>query len=236
MNNAERFLNAFSQIEHELHRILDLKEHWRFFDLIRKAAKLNPVIERFKYDLKEYGELRNAIVHDRTGGEVIAQPNNEVVENLERIVSLLLEPPKVLPLFQKEVLTLSISDALSNAIKQMSHFSYSQVAIRENDAVVTMLTSNMLIRWLGETLHDENFDLNAISVGDVLSEVGREDNFRLVAAHATLFEVLDLFSQHQNEGKKLESVLITEHSHPHEPFLGIITNRDLPKLQQELKS
>ncbi|MEW5784117.1 MAG: CBS domain-containing protein [Bacillota bacterium] len=233
-SNADRFLNAYAVIEHEMQKMLDLKDRRRFYDLIDKAARVNPVINRYKFDLKEYGDLRNAIVHDRADGQVIAEPNNDAVAAIERIAGMLLEPPRVVPLFQKRVLTLSASEAVTRAVKEMSRHAYTQVPLIEADTMIGLLTSNMIVKWMGKSLTDGSLDLEQTTLGDVLRIVGHEDNYRLVSINTSLFKVVDLFYRCQVEGNKLEAVLITEHANTSEPLIGIITNRDLPLVQREL--
>lgn len=235
LRNAERFLNAYSAIEHEMERILDLKDHRRFFELVEKSARINPVIERFRFDLKEYSELRNAIVHDRAGGEIIAEPIDDVVVQIERIAELLLEPPKVSPLFLKEVLTFSLSHPVSRAIREFSRMSYTQAPILDDEVMVGLLTSNMIVKWMGISLIKDSFDIEKTTLNDVLKIVGHEGNYEVVPVNKSLFEIPRLFYSWQQEGKKLEAVLITQNGEAGEPLLGIITNRDLPLIHRELE-
>ncbi len=234
-NNSERFLKAFSAIEHEMARILKLKNHRRFFELIDKSARLNPVIERYRFDLKEYGELRNAIVHDRSGGEVIAEPNDNVVVQIEQIARLLLEPPKVAPLFLKEVFALSVDDPISRAIRELSRRSFTQVPVLENGKMIGLLTSNMIIKWMGLSLADSSLDIDNINLQDVVRKVGHENNYEVVPVNQSLFELPDMFYRWQQKGSKLEAVLITQNGDLSEPLLGIITNRDLPLVQRAME-
>jgi len=235
LSNAERFLNAYSAIEHEMERILNLKEHRRFFELIERSARVNPVIERYRFDLKEYSELRNAIVHDRSGGEIIAVPIDEVVAHIERIAALLLEPPMVAPLFLKEVLTLSVSYPVSRAIRNFSRMSYTQAPLLDGDTMVGLITSNMLVKWMGISLANDSFDIEKTTLQDVVKTVGNEGNYEVVSVNKSLFEIPNLFYCWQQEGKKLEAVIITQHGAVTEPLLGIITNRDLPLVHRELE-
>jgi CBS domain-containing protein len=234
LSNAERFLNAYAVIEHELQRILDLKDHRRFYDMVDMAARINPVIGRYKFDLREYGDLRNAIVHDRADGKIIAIPNDEAVESIEAIVRALLEPPKVIPLFQKEVLTLSTGDPMTRAIRLMSKHAYSQAPVLDRGAIAGMITSNLIVRWMGAGLAEDRFDLDKTTVGDVLRDAKGGDYFEIIPASTSLYDIPDLFFRYQMEGGKLEAVLITRHGGRGEPLLGIITNRDLPLVQREL--
>ena len=216
-------------------RILNLKNHRRFFELIDKSARVNPIIERYRFDLKEYGELRNAIVHDRSGGEIIAEPNDYAVSHIEQIARLLLEPPKVAPLFLKEVLALSASDPISRAIRELSRMSYTQVPVLGNGETICLLTSNMIVKWMGLSLADDTFDISATTLQDVIKKVGHESNYEVVSVNQSLIEIPDMFYRWQQEGKKLEAVLITQHGKLSGKLQGIITNRDLPLVHKALE-
>lgn len=233
--NSERFLQAYSDIEHEMARMLKLKDHRRFFELIDKSAKINPVVERYRFDLKEYGELRNAIVHDRAGGAVIAEPNDHAVEHIEHIARLLLKPPRVAPLFLKDVLTLSVDDTISRAIRELSRMSYSQLPVKHKDETVCLLTSNMIIRWMGKILAKGELDIEHTSLKDVIEIAGYEENYEVVSVNKSLLDIPDLFYHWQQQGKKLEAVLITQNGEITEPLAGIITNRDLPQVHKALE-
>ncbi|NMA65172.1 MAG: CBS domain-containing protein [Clostridiaceae bacterium] len=234
MTNADRFLNAYAQIEHELQKCLDLKRHRRFYDLLDLTCKDNPVINKYKFDLRKFGDLRNAIVHDRADGEVIAQPNDDVVKKIEKIARLLLRPPLVVPLFQKEVATISFDAPLSRAIKAMGKYNYSQLPVMKDNKIAGLLTSNMVVRWMGARLEKEIYNLQEAYVWDVLPFSGAKDNYRVVPATTSLFDVQELFFRYQVKVHKLEAVLITRKGKLDEQILGIITNLDLPLLQREL--
>jgi len=69
----------------------------------------------------------------------------------------------------------------------------------------------------------------------VVEIAGHEDNYVAVSVNKSLFEIPDLFYHWQQEGKKLEAVLITQNGSLSESIIGIITNRDLPLVHRELE-
>ncbi len=72
--NSDQFLDAFSRIEKLLRRMVDGRRVDSFTFLVREAAKRSATVRRVEQDLLEYADLRNAIVHERGGGFVIAEP------------------------------------------------------------------------------------------------------------------------------------------------------------------
>lgn len=75
MLNSERFLNAFNSIEHSLRKLAKKEKGTRFYKLVNIASEHYQIVQHFSNDLKEFADLRNAIVHERTDGHVIAEPN-----------------------------------------------------------------------------------------------------------------------------------------------------------------
>src|SRR5690625_3964553 len=103
--NSRRFLNAFIDIERALKTISKNTRNRPFYQLITDAAKYDPFVRDISVELREYGDLRNAIVHERINNAPIAEPHEEVVERLELIRDLLQTPPRVAPVFIREVVT-----------------------------------------------------------------------------------------------------------------------------------
>ena len=95
MTNAQRFLNAYNTLDHSLRTQYNFKRTIAFSDVIRRSVMLNSVIRKYEDDLIDYGRLRNAIVHSGNEQEIIAEPNTNVVEKLEKIAQIVSTPPKV---------------------------------------------------------------------------------------------------------------------------------------------
>jgi hypothetical protein len=79
MTYSGRFLNASAPIEKHLRTIVDGERYVTFAALVDKASAGSAVVRRYRDDLREYGDLRNAIVHERSDGYPIAEPHANVV-------------------------------------------------------------------------------------------------------------------------------------------------------------
>lgn len=233
INNAERFLNAYAQIEQTLRKIVAPDRFLKFYELVKCACRTEPLVREYRVDLLEFGELRNAIVHNRTDGRIIAEPDDEAVAAIERIAAHLSEPPRVVPLFQKKVITVAGGDPISEAVKLLYRYSYSQLPVTENGITVALLTTNTITRWLGKSLENK-VSLEETAVDTVLEYTEHGDNFKFAGAGTTLFEIQDLFYWYYQRGKRLDAILITSTGSSAEPLLGIVTMRDLPLVQKEL--
>ncbi len=233
-SNAERFLDAYCRIEQTLRKIVAPDRFLKFYELVNCAGKTEPLVKEYRADLLEFGELRNAIVHNRADGRIIAEPDDEAVAAIERIAAPLSAPPRVLPLFKKKVITVEGRDPISKAVRLLYRHSFSQLPVTDKGVTVALLTSNTITRWLGESFESKVYPGDT-AVAAVLEYTEHKDNFKFVGSTATLFEIRDLFYGYYQRGKRLDAILITSTGHPAEPLMGIITLRDLPLVQKELE-
>ena len=82
MTNAEQFLEHYAAIERYMRRVYGSPGQYdTFLQLITKAEKQHSIIKYYASDLREYGELRNAIIHNRApdSNAIIAEPHSFVV-------------------------------------------------------------------------------------------------------------------------------------------------------------
>jgi len=229
--NADRFLKAYNQIDDNLRELLGIERgRWGFAYVVDQAAKRHSVVRRYADDLKEYGALRNAIVHDRDyPTRVIAEPHIEVVETLERLVTVILNPPRVFPLFSRDVRRLEADDPVGKLLRFVRQQRYSQFPVFRGHRFVGLLTSRCIAEWLADSVTNGSVTFDGVTVEDVLAHgdpKGRDVEF--VSKEATWYDAAERFTP--GPGKRrvmLEAILITETGRESEQLLGIITPRDL---------
>lgn len=236
ITNSERFLQAFGAIERQLRIMTGLEKRARFYTLVDKGAESNAAVRRFSDDLKEFADLRNAIVHERTDAHVLAEPNDRAVRQIEYIQDLLEHPPRVIPTFQKHVHHMTTDDPIAVAAYLMRQHGFSQLPIYDADGFRALLTTDDITRWLGECAPTGAVDLETTTIGRVLACHCEEngDNHMFVGRDATLFEVLEAFRACERCGSRLAAILITEQGRPSQDLLGIITIWDLPQIYEHM--
>ena len=72
------------------------------------------------------------------------------------------------------------------------------------------------------------------SVAKVMKHQEDRENYKFMAANATVPEALAEFDDFQRRGKRSEAILITNTGRPTEPLRGIVTIHDIPELNQAI--
>ena len=129
---SDRFLSAFSRIEHCIRKMAGGSIRDRFSDLLSSAVQKNVSVRPFENDLREFAELRNAIVHERGGGYPIAEPHQATVEKLEKIALLISQPPTVESIDSRQVITCCPEDPIGKSARAMFERKFSQLPVYQD--------------------------------------------------------------------------------------------------------
>jgi predicted transcriptional regulator len=120
-------------------------------------------------------------------------------------------------------------------MKQMAAGSFSQLPVYKATRLVGLLTTDTVARWLGDCFARDGGVLDEVKVGAVLKYAEFPDNFGLLAPKDSVFDAVQLFRQHQENGTRCDAILITRGAARDQLPIGIITPFDLPKLYQAIK-
>ena len=233
---GERFLAAYNVIERALRRkIGDPGGRESFRRLVDLLSSRDFAVRKFREDLVEFAELRNAIVHDRMSPDyLIAVPLEETVDKIEKIASVIEEPPLVYPRFGRKVVRFDAKDEMESVLKAMASTGYTQFPVYDGGAYVGLLTDGGVARWLasavagGEAGEGGLDKLKRVKVQEVLKSEKNPDRARFVSRRATVYEAEHLFTVLGNGPKwRTAALLITENGDPFEELLGVITPSDL---------
>ena len=232
VKNSDRFIVSYNRIEKLLAEKVDENGYFPFYRLIDKVKITNSVVRKYEDDLREFGDLRNAIVHNRTGIDyVIAEPHDETVELIEQIEQKLSNPLSVGALFGCKVHTLQSEDPLTSALKLMSDNKFSQVPIYQNGKFQGLITAAGITYWLAGQSTDDTIPREIPTLSDVYNYEKRKESFEFVERDLSVYEAEDYFKRAISRGTRLEALLITENAHTDGELIGIITPFDLLKIK-----
>ncbi|WP_316571417.1 CBS domain-containing protein [Neobacillus sp. YIM B06451] len=228
MKNSERFLSAFNLIEKHISRKRETSEYVPFKKAIEKAVPGDPIIRRYQYDLLEFADLRNAIVHERTDPNfVIAEPHDSTVLKIERIQNELINPKLVLPAFGSEVIIFQTNNSLTDMLKMIREKAFSQFPIYNRDNFVGLISENGITNWLAKHVEEDVFSLMETSLESILDCEENKDNFHFISRNTTVIEAEEIFKDFFANGSKIDALLITHNGKSTESLLGIITTWDI---------
>lgn len=234
MVNSDIFLATFSEIESWLRKQVGTDRSTPFYQLIERASQKNRTIAQYRDDLKEFADLRNAIVHERSDGHVIAEPNDRAIAAFQKIRTALVNPPTIIPRFASKVLARPSSHSVGAAVTDMRNGSFSQLPILMNGNVVALLTAETVVRWLATEVQNQIVNPWETEISAVIRHAENVDHYCFLPRRATLLEALFKFEDFVARGRSLDAILISEDGRPDQKLLGILTIFDLPAILDAL--
>ncbi len=221
-NNAVRFLNAFADIEREMNILAGSVKYTTFSKLLSRCVSQSRVIRANQEDLREYAELRNAIVHQRDDGdEIIAQPTDQVVKNIERISAALKKKQLLLSYATTPVICANEKTSVKNCFEIMYRLDSTKLPVYSEGKFAGMLTMSMIAKWGFTGAPEEQPALELLE---------KETPMRVVffSRQQPLDDAVEVFTDALEKGKRAPVILITENGTGDEKPLGIVTAYDLP--------
>ncbi len=227
MDRAGEFIRLHNEISAHLRRMMKVDSAIPFTQLVDLAGKQDATVRRAADRLKDYADLRNAIVHHRSfPKEVIAEPTQATLERFSAVVDRILNPVQLIPAFRKELQIFSTEQPLIQALTYMRKNDFSQVIVRRNGKL-GLLTAEGIAKLLEEKATDDIISIQESTVGDSLL-LELQDSFVLMRRTQTVDEAREAFAMSIENGRpRLFAVLITETGKDTEEPLGIVTPWDL---------
>lgn len=234
--NAERFLNAIVEVE-ELLSQAEAGSVGGQSDLESMITRSKALTPEHKRKLHAWRKLRNVIVHSsRENSKPIADPRDAEVEQLEKIVAFLRDPPRVsavLGLVAPVVLTWhsEISDFFSELMPPKD---FSQAPFVDEDGTHKLITSNAVARWAAasyEANHGVILEKTLIAEVANFSEEG--DNLVSRRHDLTCQEAIDILTN--PNGIPPAAILLTDTGHEHGRAMGLVVKADLSDLYKSLQ-
>ena len=192
-------------------------------ELIKKG---DSIIRRFRDDLLEFAELRNAIVHSKRKDEIIAYPTETAVKEILKIKNELVNPPILKSLFGKQVKTVNIYDTLSSTLALMRELDISQIPVLDGKAVVEVINGNTISRWLS---HHEIISTHETKIQDIFPFIEKKKNFRFLSEKTDVYTCAETYSDSLCKGWYFDAILITNSGRNGEGLTGIVVLEDIAK-------
>lgn len=229
MEKVETFLELYNKLDEYLrHNTGQGRRDLPFSQRLDALVEKHPAFRQSVAKLKDYGDLRNAIIHHRDpSGRVIAVPTDEALHEFDQLVQAILSPPKLFPRFQNaHIHVFRPHEPLVVALQHMREYDYSQVVVQE-ESKVSLLTVEGIARWLEEQAQEGIISVQEATIADAL-KYEPASNVVLMRRDQTVYEAMEMFQRAIEQKKpRIYALLITAHGKATEQLLGIITPWDL---------
>ena len=188
--------------------------------------------KKFEKDINLIRKIRNLLSHGecKVGGKVAIEINENIIEKLKEIISLLENPPLVTSRYITEIFVVDLEEKLENLIKTMNEKKISHVPVLDKDKkLVGVFSENTIFSKLSE---DEIIEIGKeYKVKDYEKYIKLENHsseyFDFIKRNEELASAQNLFNKSIKKDKKLVMLFVTENGKKTEKILGIITPWDL---------
>ncbi|TSJ64951.1 CBS domain-containing protein [Allobacillus salarius] len=231
-DNSDRYLAAFNRIEKALRTQVGSDEYQTFSFMVREASKKNAVVKRYDNDLREFADLRNAIVHNSTNPAfTIAEPHDSTVEKIKMIEEEIIHPKKVFPTFQKEVIIFQAKDSLAKILKIIREHAITQFPVYEDGKFLGLLSESGITNWLSKNVKEDIISLVETELHQVVSHEEEQQNYQFVDRDMSIYDAKEIFKDNLDQGVRIDALMITENGKEDEGFLGIMTRWDFLRIK-----
>ena len=231
-----RFMAAFNDIEDHLRATLHADVHVEFTQLARAYSDRKRLNRQQRDALAAYASLRNAISHGRYyGGRPIAEPVDEVVDQIEQLRDLLKNPPTALSVLgAMKVQSVAPGDPVGTALNYVRDFDFSQLPVYDDGTYSGLLTTNAVARWLANQLISNDGYAETASVAEVIKFAEQHECALLVPRTIPVNEALHLLAHGGKGGKPVTALIVTQNGKTNETPLAVVVAEDVAALSAAL--
>jgi|SRR5690554_3119776 len=235
MKNSRKFIYIYNKLDDYMRDLLNEKIHVSHSYLIDTLAKKSGLFKYYKNDLKEFAQLRNAIIHNThfsgsSVGEIIAEPVDEVIELYEELLNKVTRPKCAKDMYRKinqdSVLTATLNTTLMKIIKSMYRRKNTCVPIIENQKLMGVFSENVLLTLIAKK---GVVDYNKLKIKDIIKLIDIDSHqgeyFSFCKIKDDIFTIKELFQEKHN--KRLEMIFVTSSGKRNENILGVISAWDI---------
>ena len=217
--------NKFEDLVRIKYKVKD--EEGAFYILLNQKE-----YKKFEKDINLIRKIRNLLSHGECKGEgkTAIEINENIIEKLKEIISLLENPPLIESRYITEMFVVDLEEKLENLIKTMNEKKISHVPVLDKDKkLVGVFSENTIFSKLSD---DEIIEIGKeYKVKDYEKYIKLENHsseyFDFIKRNEELASAQNLFNKSIKKDKKLVMLFVTENGKKTEKILGIITPWDL---------
>ena len=236
MNNLNlEFVNKFQQLEKLVKTLSNSGDETRFIDALNRVADNNKYIKNNRGLFEDINALRNVFSH-RERAKYVANVNKFALNELEKIIESLKNPPTVISKYGCSVYQVSNNNEISQVMKVMTEKTYTHIPVWKeyyldgfND-FVGVFSYTSFFGWLTDRLEQED---NPTFVKRFFNDINPKYlhspvvNYDFIPENKSVYEIPVIFEKNTASHKRFDCLLITPNGIRGEKITGIITSWDL---------
>ena len=237
MTRAEEYRIEFNKLETMLKKRANARSEDSISSVVTSLVNIHKdrVVRQFQRDIRQFIELRNAIIHQSTD-RAIAEPYEETVAALRQLVVNIEQPKAAWDIATTELIKVSLEDSLSDVVGQMAQMHITSLPIVEDKKVIGFVSENTIVKIVDKAFEYGGALIDEAKIKDVAYDQPYGDDsdvYAYVTRKVTVYEIEDMFNDAIKKGKRLLAILVSDKGDASATPLGIITAWDLHKIDKE---
>lgn len=236
MTRAEEYRIEFNKLETMLKKRANARSEDSISSVVSALVNIHKdrVVRQFERDIRQFIELRNAIIHQSTN-RAIAEPYEETVVSLRNLVVNIEQPKTAWDIATTELIKVSLEDSLSQVVGQMAEMHITSLPIVEDKKVVGFVSESTIVKIVDKAFEHGGALIDEAKINDVAYDKpygDASDVYSYVTRKVTVYEIEDMFNDAIKQGKRLLAILVSDKGDASATPLGIITAWDLHKIDK----
>lgn len=236
MTRAEEYRIEFNKLETMLKKRANARSEDSISSVVTSLVNIHKdrVVRQFQRDIRQFIELRNAIIHQSTD-RAIAEPYEETVAALRQLVVNIEQPKAAWDIATTELIKVSLEDSLSDVVGQMAQMHITSLPIVEDKKVIGFVSENTIVKIVDKAFEYGGALIDEAKIKDVAYDKPYGDDsdvYAYVTRKVTVYEIEDMFNDAIKKGKRLLAILVSDKGDASATPLGIITAWDLHKIDK----
>ena len=147
MTRAEEYRIEFNKLETMLKKRANARSEESISLVVSSLVNIHKdrVVRQFERDIRQFIELRNAIIHQSTD-RAIAEPYEETVTALRQLVVNIEQPKTAWDIATTKLIKVGLDDNLSEVVRQMAQMHITSLPIVEDKKVIGFVSENTIVK------------------------------------------------------------------------------------------
>ena len=236
MTRADEYRIEFNKLETMLKKRARARSEDAISSVVSTLVNTHKdrVVRQFERDIRQFIELRNAIIHQSTS-KAIAEPYEETVASLRKLIVDIEQPKTAWNIATKELIKVGLDDKLSGIVKLMAQMHITSLPIVEGGNVRGFVSESTIVKIVDKGFEDGGALIDEAIIKDVAFDLpygDESDIYAYVTRNVTVYEIEDMFNDAIKKGKRLMAILVSDKGDASSVPLGIITAWDLHKIDR----